>query len=133
MSKCLLDTNIIIDFFRGDKIAVDIVTGLQNEQLFISVITIAEFYQGAVRASNPQKSIENFNGFILDARIQSIPVDQEVAQIYGLLQGEFHKKGKAKPILDLFIAASCIAYNLTLVTFDKKDFTDFKKLKIFKT
>lgn len=132
MNKYLLDTNIIIDFFHGNKDAVEIIKKLKNELLFISVVTVAEYYQGAVRTSNPQKSIENFDEFILQANIQTIAIDPEVAQIYGLLQGEFHKKGKAKPILDLFIAASCIAYDLILVTFDKKDFGDFKKLKTFK-
>ena len=92
MNNYLLDTNIIIDLFKKNQQAVSIIQRIQNDNLFITVITIAEFYQGVIYSTNKSKTIIAFKEFIWCFDIQIISVDEEVAQKYAELQGYFKKK-----------------------------------------
>jgi len=52
-----------------------------------------------------------------------IPIDLNVAENCGIIQGKAEKAGTPMSSIDSLIAAANYTYNLTLVTRNEKDFT----------
>lgn len=98
----------------------------QNEQeLFISVITLAELWKGiaVLGKSKRRQKLEEFFGEtvnIFTGRI--IPVEQQVAVAWGNILNEMEKNGRPIPIIDGFLVATAIAHELTFVTRNISDF-----------
>ena len=54
-----------------------------------------------------------------------LPVSPKVSVTWGLVRARAQKRGRLHPVNDTLIAASCIALNVPLITFNLKDFEDF--------
>lgn len=114
----LLDTNILIDFFHGEKDAVDKLQSIEKEKLSVSVITSAEIYHGAHRTSLPQKHINDFESFLREFSISVITINQAIAKQYGTLLASLEVKGGKLSGFDVLIAATALEYNLVLISRD---------------
>lgn len=134
MNTYLLDTNIIIDFLKGDKRTADILQSIKsnhkNNQLCISVITVAEYNFGAWRSSDTQKALAAFTTLCVQADVSVIEINTQIAETFAIIQAKLAKQGRLRPVFDLLIASSCIVHNYTLVTHNKKDFVGIGELKI---
>lgn len=127
----LLDTNIIIDFLANKPHAITVVKSVMDCPLYISSLIIGEYYEGVYRSiRNPNNIEKYFEEFIRTSRTTILPVTHQTAKLYARLQADFHRKGYPKPIIDLYIAATCLEHNLILITANKKDFTGIKNLHI---
>jgi predicted nucleic acid-binding protein len=51
-----------------------------------------------------------------------LPVDIRTATRWGALAGESEKRGRPRPVIDSFIAATAIVHGLTVVTHIVEDF-----------
>ena len=123
MSGNLLYTNIIIDWFRGDK---DTQLYLNNIDFEIPVIVIGELFYGAENSSNKEKHSEQIKKFSKEFTI--INVTDETAKMYALIKSELKKQGKPIPENDIWIAAIAVENNKSLVTNDQH-FSYIKSLK----
>lgn len=123
MSGNLLDTNIIIDWFRGDT---DTQLYLNNIDFEIPVIVIGELFYGAENSSNKEKHSEQIKKFSKEFTI--INVTDETAKMYALIKSELKKQGKPIPENDIWIAAIAVENNKSLVTNDQH-FSYIKSLK----
>lgn len=54
--RYLLDTNIIVRHLRGDRSMTEQIRSRRDEGLAVSVISIAELYEGVFRDSNPEQA-----------------------------------------------------------------------------
>lgn len=127
--KYILDTNQVINYFRGNPETVEKLTPLFKDGMAVSVITIAEYLRGAYQSTSPKKNIEVFQDFLVTTRIGILPVDVKIATQYAKFQAEFEKKGSRIPHFDLLIASTAIAHNLILVSGDKV-FAKISELKV---
>ncbi|SMD33229.1 tRNA(fMet)-specific endonuclease VapC [Reichenbachiella faecimaris] len=122
----LIDTNVINDFFRGDK---GIKENLSNNNILIPSIVAGEIYFGAY-ASGSLKSIDNkllqIESFL--EQFQLVKVDKETSQAYGVIKSTLKKNGTPIPENDIWIAAFAFQYELTLITKDRH-FDLIKELK----
>lgn len=50
-----------------------------------------------------------------------MPINEEVALAWGVMEGEAEAQGKQIPTIDGLIGATAIAHNLTVVTRNEKD------------
>jgi len=130
--KYLLDTNVVIDFLKGDNKTIDCIRKIIKRPLFISVVTIGKYNYGAFRSQNTKNQLDLFESFCQRMKITFISIDKDTIEEYAKLQSELSKKGKLKPIFDLLIASSCIINDLILVTRNKKDFEEIEGLKMLK-
>lgn len=130
MNKYLLDTNVIIDFLKGEKQAFQTLQSIKKDQLFISVITIAEYNYGALRTVKIQKTLDLFTDFSEQANIIVVPIEKPVAEKFAQIQAQLSRKGKLRPVFDLLIASTCLVNDYILVTRNKKDFKGIEGLKI---
>ncbi|MBI5122652.1 type II toxin-antitoxin system VapC family toxin [Candidatus Roizmanbacteria bacterium] len=128
--KYLLDTNVVIDFLKGDSKTIYSIRKIIKRPLFISVVTIGEYNYGALRSQNTKNQIDLFKSFCERMKITFISIDKNTIEEYAKLQASLSKKGKLKPIFDLLIASSCIINDCILVTRNKKDFVGIEGLQI---
>lgn len=114
-NKILLDTNIVIELFKGNTY---ILSRLGNRQLVdIPHVVLGELLLGAYRSSNTPKHIAQIRDFMKRCNILS--ADVATADVYAQTKADLLKKGKPIPENDIWIAATALQHNLTLVTMDK--------------
>jgi predicted nucleic acid-binding protein len=114
-----VDTNIISEIRKGARGHPGVTAwwqGVQEEDLFLSVLTLGEIRRGVegVRPRDPAKAeaLQRWlaavtGGFA--ARI--LPVDTRVADAWGRIGA-----GRSVPVIDGLIAATAIVHGLVLVT-----------------
>jgi len=129
MKKYFIETSVIISFLRGKKKAIELLEGIEGE-LSSSYICLAELYEGVSRVKEKAKAekgvLEFFSGLN-----EVYGLDKEIAKNFGQIRAEFKQKGRVIEDLDIFLAATCLAYNLVLVTYNFKHFARVKNLEIF--
>jgi predicted nucleic acid-binding protein len=57
--------------------------------------------------------------------IPVLPGDEAVAAIWGVLSAAASRRGRPRPVNDMWIAACCLAYEAPLATLNLKDYEDF--------
>lgn len=110
----LLDTDVIIDYLRGQAAAVAYIESLTNP-LSISAVTIAELYSG-VREGHERTALDSFV-----AAFKLVKVDQAIAIQGGLYRRDYGKSHNVG-LADAMIAATATASGATLVTLNQKHF-----------
>lgn len=114
--KFLLDTNILIDFFHNEGKSVKLLTSLEDQQLFVSVITVLEITIGAHKTKTPERYIDQFNDFLDNFGVASLPLDDIIAAATGKLIADVERKGNSITGFDAIIAATAQYWQCTLVT-----------------
>lgn len=123
--KFLLDTNVIIRFLKG---STELFSLFDNEEnLFVSSISVGELMYGAELSAKSEFNKEIYFDFCNALNV--IDSNQEVAKNYGKVKAFLKKSGHPIPENDIWIAATAITYDLTLLTADS-DFTGIESLKI---
>ncbi|WP_441902226.1 type II toxin-antitoxin system VapC family toxin [Pedobacter psychrotolerans] len=112
----LLDTNIVIELFKGNPTITEFLETLE-EEINIPFAVLGELYLGAYRSANPKKHIKQINSFL--ERCNVLIADDETANHYALIKTALLQKGKPIPENDMWIAAVSKQFDLTLHTKDK--------------
>nr|WP_180487512.1 PIN domain-containing protein [Treponema socranskii] len=124
----LIDTDIIIFALRGDKTVLAKFEENKSIPISISMITYAELVFGAKRSGNEQKNMLKVN------RIREIyPVEElniGIMELFADIKANMYSKAMRIEDLDLFIAATAIYNDLTLVTNNTKHFKNIPLLKL---
>jgi tRNA(fMet)-specific endonuclease VapC len=123
----LVDTNILIAFFAGDRLVVSNF-GKYAENLFVPITVLGELFYGAFNSSQRNSNLEKVDQLNIG---QSISPEIETARIYGHIKVALRKIGKPIPDNDLWIAALAIQHDMTLVSRDQ-DFEAIQNLKLEK-
>ncbi|WP_315327468.1 PIN domain-containing protein [Treponema socranskii] len=124
----LIDTDIIIFALRGDKTVLAKFEENKNIPISISMITYAELVFGAKRSQNERTNMLKVN------RIREIyPVEElniGIMELFADIKANMYSKAMRIEDLDLFIAATAIYNDLTLVTTNTKHFKNISLLKL---
>jgi len=124
----LIDTDIIIFALRGDKTVLAKFEENKNIPISISMITYAELVFGAKRSQNERTNMLKVN------RIREIyPVEElniGIMELFADIKANMYSKAMRIEDMDLFIAATAIYNDLTLVTNNTKHFKNISLLKL---
>ena len=113
-----IDTNIIIDIFRGDEEVVEKVKLVVGEgEIFVTSISLCELYKGAYGHINSDDKLRIIEEFFDNANLVTLSI--ESSREFGLLWQNLKKKGKVISDFDILIASMIKTENLTLITSDK--------------
>lgn len=117
MADYLLDTNVIIDYLRGDARKTEKLLELVNrgDLLYSCEIIVAEIFSGM--RDGEQTVTETFMN-----SLHYLPVEESTARKAGSYRRIYNAKGHHLTIADTLIAALAINKNLTLLTDNLKDF-----------
>ena len=119
VNQPLIDTDVWIDFLRGEPQALSFVKQLPNE-VAISSISVAELYAGVRDGSESQALSE-----LLDT-LEVIELNRDIAQIGGLIRrdmGKSHGLG----LNDALIAATAVYRHACLYTLNIKHYPSLAK------
>ncbi len=111
----LLDTNIVIEAFHG-RIVVQkhLPTG---RYWFVSSIALGELHYGALRSRRVAVGLAQVEA--LDTGFLVLACDAGTARAYAQIRNLLRSKGKPLPENDIWIAATALQHELTLVTRDQ--------------
>lgn len=122
MSGLILpDTDVLIDFLRGNHQAVDLIHA-NSSRIILSAIVVAELYAG-VKGKKELNVLEEFTSLF-----EVIPVTAEIAKTGGLYKRDF-SKSHGIGLADAVIAATCSSENAILKTLNVKHYPMIKKLE----
>ena len=128
MSFYLIDTDWIIDFLKGEREVVDRLLLLREAGLAVSIISLAELYEGIYSSKNADKHRNGLTDFL--SKVEVLGIDEEVCKIFGKERATLRKQGKLIDNFDLLIAAICMRYGRVLITDNLKHFCKISGLKI---
>lgn len=129
MSKIMLDTNICIYIIKNRPTSVkEKFREFEFSDLCLSSITASELYFGAYKSQYVEKSLMALESFLKPFNI--LDYDLKASKEYGKIRAELEKSGQVIGSLDMQIAAHALAYNMTLVTNNTKEFERVQGLSL---
>ncbi len=131
MNRYLLDTNVISEVrkLNPHKVVVEWLSGLLQEQVFLSAVTLGEMQSGIerTRRQNEKKAqeIEAWAGLVAGS-YNVLAMDAACLREWGRI-----KEGKPERLAeDAMIAATALVHDLTVATRNERDFHRFP-VKVF--
>ena len=129
MNGFLIDTNVLSEYNQPRGPDAGVKSWLETtdrRSQHVSVITLAEIQKGIELLAEGKRRAqlerwlrqdleEWFSGRVL-------PVDRQVAMRWASLVAQGSRTGRSLPTVDSLIAATALAYDLTIVTRNTKDF-----------
>ena len=126
--KYLIDIDWLIDHLNGVKKTKAKLELLAPEGLAMSIVSLAEIYEGILYSRDPQKSASVLESLL--PGISVLNINEDICRIFGRQRGALRKQGKIIGDLDFFIASTCLYYNLTLLTNNVSYFERIEDLNI---
>ena len=117
----LLDTDVLVDFFRGHGKAVAFVD-TYNARIILSSIVVAELYAG-VKGNAEQAALHDFVSIF-----RVVPVTAEIARAAGLYKRDY-ARSHGVGLADAVLAATAQAENAELKTLNIKHYPMLEALK----
>ncbi len=115
----LIDTDICSAFLKGDRQVWQRFMQYGGN-LHVSCITAGELFTWALRANVSPNRLQALQDLLSDPTVIDVTID--VSRKFGELRAALLDAGQGTPDMDLFIAATALVHNLTLVTHNLKDF-----------
>jgi tRNA(fMet)-specific endonuclease VapC len=119
----LIDASILIEAERGRLDLEPYVAQQPEEEFFLSVITASELLHGVHRAVQPE--VRARRSACVEAileRFPLLPVNIVTARAHAQVWAELAAAGQMIGAHDLWLAATCIAHGLTMVTANVREF-----------
>lgn len=127
----LVDTDWIIDYLTGQTAAQTLFTQLIPNGIAVSIISVSEIYEGIYGSRDPTRADEAFRAFLRQVNV--LGISRAVAQRNGRIRNELRQRRRPvnQRALDLFIAATALEHNLTLVTRNSDDYSDIPSIQLY--
>lgn len=119
-SSMLLDTDVLVDFFRGYRKSVALVKANASRIIF-SPIVVAELYAG-VKGDAEQATLDSFISLF-----RVVPVGAEIAKAGGLYKRDYGKS-HGVGLADAILAATAEVEKAELKTLNIKHYPMIKRL-----
>ncbi len=121
----LCDTDVIIEFYKGNIAIIDELKKIGQSNIAISCITAGEIIFGALNKRELSKIKKDINHLIL------VELDNKTCSIFLDLIFTYSLSHNLK-IPDGLIASTALAKEYELFTLNKKDFKFIHNLKLYK-
>jgi tRNA(fMet)-specific endonuclease VapC len=125
----LIDTDWVIDYLNHIERVARRLEERAPAGLALSIISLAELYEGVYYASDPVESATALQRF-LDPALTILNIDEDTCKIFGKERGHLRTAGLMIGDCDLFIGATALRHNLTLLTNNRRHFERIEGLRI---
>lgn len=114
MSAALADTT----FFVAVEVTRPLRLELVPDEVFVSVVTIAELEAGVLAASTSEQRARRLDTLSQAGRLDPLPIDGRAAHSWARLRVALAEAGRRINVNDLWIAAVALANDLPVLTQD---------------
>jgi tRNA(fMet)-specific endonuclease VapC len=126
--RYLIDTDWVIHYLNGHPSIVVRLNSLTGQGCALSVVSLAELYEGVYFSSNPTGNEQALDDFLRGASV--LGIDAETCKIFGQHRGRLRAKGKMVGDFDLLIGATGLRHGLTVLTNNRRHFELIEGLPI---
>jgi tRNA(fMet)-specific endonuclease VapC len=128
MSNVLVDTDVVSFLFKGHSLAELYKEKLETNTLHICLITIGELYLGATMKKWGSARRRALSSHI--DKFSVLELDIAVAHAYADVITSVRALGREIHFSDAWIAATALAYEMPLLTHNRRHFTYVKGLEV---
>lgn len=115
--RVALDTNRLIDLFRGDATLAELLETC--EEVWIPLFVLAEIKAGLYGGARQHRNETLLRRLLAKATVAVLLPSRETAEHYARLFVQLKRAGTPVPDNDLWIAALALQHDLTLITRDQ--------------
>ncbi len=127
----LIDSNVLIAIERKKVDVSSFIRGREDEEMFLSVVSASELLHGVYHAKEPGTRSKRLA--FVEAVLIAFPVleiDLATARSHAQLWSDLEKAGIMVGIHDSWLAATCMAHGLAIVTDNVREFARIPGLRI---
>ena len=128
MMQYLVDTDWAIEYMRRRELVTSRLMELFPYGLGISIISLAEIYEGILGADDPQDDERILQEFLNGVTI--IPLDEATCRIFARERSRMRAAGNLIGDLDILIGSTALRHGLTLLTNNRRHFERLQGLNI---
>jgi tRNA(fMet)-specific endonuclease VapC len=128
MIQYLIDRDWVIHYLHGHTAIVERLDELQPQGLVLSIISLAELYEGVYYSRDPEGDERDLNDFLRGTTV--LGIDEDICKTFGRERGRLRAAGLMIGDFDLLIAAMALQYDLTLLTNNCRHFERIDGLRI---
>ena len=127
----LIDASILIEYERSRIPLESHFQDREEEEFFLSVVTASELLHGVHRAKDAGTRARRsaWVEAVLE-RFPLLPIDVSVARSHAQLWAQLSSQGQLIGPHDLWLAATCLAQGLSLVTANLREFERVQGLRL---
>ena len=122
-----MDTDWAIDYLHRADRTVRRLEELLPDGVGLSVVSLAELYEGLARSRNPEADSEALRLFL--EAVDVVPLDDAACRVFGEERARLREEGNLIGDMDILIGATAISNNLTLLTNNMRHFERMQGLK----
>ena len=126
--RYLVDTDWVINYLRGRQQVVERFNQLVQHGVGISIISIAELYEGIADAEYQQEKEREIGDFL--GYVDILPLDEPVCRVFARERRRLRTEGRLIADFDLLIGATAVYHQLTLLTNNRRHFQRLQNLNI---
>ena len=124
----LIDTDWVIHYFKGRPAIVARLDAQEEGSLAISIITLAELYDGMYGSQDPSHREQQLRGFL--EWLAVLGLDRETSRLFGRERSRLRRAGNLPGDMDLLIGVTALRHDLTLLTNNRHHFDRIEGLRI---
>lgn len=117
LARCCLDTSAYSQFKRGHEPVVELID--RAEWIGVPAIVLGELWMGFGLGSRAKRNERELRAFLGNPVVEVLPVDAEVARLFGAIASGLRRRGTPLPTNDIWIAATSARAEATLLTYDQ--------------
>lgn len=127
--RYLLDTDHCVALLRRHPLVMArFATLAQEDELYLSIISVAELFYGAALTQDPQQEVARITTLV--ERVAVLELDLEAAKHYGRLKADLRRRGVLIEDNDLYIASVALRHGLTLLTHNQEHYARIQELPL---
>ncbi|MFI5399167.1 MAG: type II toxin-antitoxin system VapC family toxin [Candidatus Binatia bacterium] len=127
-ARYLLDTDWVIHYLNAHPGIVQRVDAYRSDGIGVSIATVAELYEGIYGSTDPQATEQTVQQFLKG--VPTLSIDEAVARRFGRERERLRTAGQLIGDVDLFIGATALTNDLTLLTNNRRHFERLQGLLI---
>lgn len=124
----LVDTDWVVHYLNGRSDIVARLDVLKHQGLGLSVVSLGELYEGVYYSRDPDGDERGLQDFLHGVSL--VGLDEETAKIFGRQRGKLRADGMMIGDSDIWIAATALQYDLTLLTNNRRHFERIEGLRL---
>ena len=123
-----MDTDWVIDYLHKAERTARRLEELLPQGVGLSVVSLAELYDGLAGSRNPDTDSEALRLFL--EAVEVVPLDDDSCRVFGEERARLRETGNIIGDMDILIGATAIAGDLTLLTNNRRDFERLQGLRL---